>query len=147
MHLCCFFCFVFLVKTVAIYALLVFSVYNFCPIYPSQRQNLLPTFEIITQYTPSQWKFCGNFWRLWIFFWKISNYNFQSRRQIMIIRGVYSQKMTKYDGELSKKDENFHKKGGNYTKMTEISARVTCYNAFNIVMDLLGVQPGNLRGC
>ena len=86
-------------------------------IYPSQRQNLLPTFEIITQYTPSQWKFCGNFWRLWIFFWKISNYNFQSRRQIMIIRGVYSQKMTKYDGELSKKDENFHKKGGNYTKM------------------------------
>ena len=88
-----------------------------------------------------------NFLKILDFFWKISNYNFQSRRQIMIIRGVYSQKMTKYDGELSKKDENFHKKGGNYTKMTEISARVTCYNAFNIVMDLLGVQPGNLRGC
>ena len=61
----------------------------------------------------------------------------------MIIRGVYSQKMTKYDGELNKKDRNFHKKGGNYTKMTEISARMTCYNAFNIVMDMLG----NLRGC
>ena len=37
----------------------------------------------------------------------------------MIIRGVYSQKMTKYNGELSKKDGNFHKKGGNYTNKTQ----------------------------
>ena len=50
-------------------------------------------------YNPSQWKFwehfenfgkvCKNLNFFFGFFWRISNYNFQSRRQIMTAKGVY----------------------------------------------------------
>ena len=41
---------------------------------------------------PEPMEILGKLWKCWKildFFWKISNYNFQSRRQIMTARGVY----------------------------------------------------------